>query len=187
MRIFFLDTETTDLIKQNAKLEEQPYIVEFAGLVYEGYDLVEKIHFLCKPPVSILTSSSKIHGIDDEKVKDMEPIGSKLAVIIAQMVLADIIVGHNISFDMNMLWFECCRHKLQKDFMQFKEKTYCTMKETTELLKIPGNYGKYKWGKLQDLHLHLFGEEFEHAHSALADIEATAKCFFELYKQGKVN
>jgi len=47
-----------------------------------------------------------------------------------------------------------------------------------------GKYGKYKWPKLMELHTKLFSVGFEEAHDAIADIRATAKCFFELQRLG---
>ena len=55
------------------------------------------------------------------------------------------------------------------------------MASSTELCKIEGYYG-YKWPKLSKLHLKLFGVDFEGAHDALADDEATASCFYEMRK-----
>lgn len=37
---------------------------------------------------------------------------------------------------------------------------------------------------LQELHNHLFNEDFDGAHDALADVKATARCFFELKRLG---
>lgn len=63
----------------------------------------------------------------------------------------------------------------------------CTMLESVYHCKIPFGYKKgYKWPKLTELYKTLFNEEFEGAHGALADIEATAKCFFELKKLGVI-
>ncbi|MEI6773576.1 MAG: hypothetical protein WCL18_01825 [bacterium] len=36
------------------------------------------------------------------------------------------------------------------------------------------------------LYTHLFGKEFDHAHDAMADIEATKDCFMELAKRGEI-
>ena len=56
------------------------------------------------------------------------------------------------------------------------------MLASTNYCAIPGSYGKFKWPKLQELYVKLFNEKFEGAHDALADIEATVKCYFELVK-----
>jgi DNA polymerase III epsilon subunit-like protein len=61
----------------------------------------------------------------------------------------------------------------------------CTMQGTTNFCKINGLYG-YKWPKLSELHYKLFRENFEEEHNAAVDIHATAKCFWELRRLGKI-
>ena len=57
------------------------------------------------------------------------------------------------------------------------------MKKSTNYCKLDGPYG-YKWPKLSELHYKLFGIGFEEAHNAAVDINATAKCFWEMKKIG---
>jgi DNA polymerase III subunit epsilon len=61
----------------------------------------------------------------------------------------------------------------------------CTMQATTDFCKIQGPYG-YKWPSLPELHFKLFRETFDEAHDAMVDINATARCFWELRKLGKI-
>jgi DNA polymerase III subunit epsilon len=61
----------------------------------------------------------------------------------------------------------------------------CTMKSTTNFCAINGPYG-YKWPKLSELHFKLFNTGFEEAHNAAVDINATARCFWELKRMGKI-
>ena len=55
----------------------------------------------------------------------------------------------------------------------------CTMQSSTDYCALPGKFG-YKWPKLQELHQRLFGNRFEEAHDAAADISATYRCFCRL-------
>jgi hypothetical protein len=64
--------------------------------------------------------------------------------------------------------------------------TFCTMEKSTNLVKLPGKYGKYKWPKLVELYKFLFNEELTGAHDALVDILATRRCYYELLKRGIV-
>ena len=62
---------------------------------------------------------------------------------------------------------------------------FCTMKNphVINYCAIPPlRYGSYKWPKLSELHYKLFGSDFEEAHNASVDIQATSRCFFELKK-----
>jgi len=58
----------------------------------------------------------------------------------------------------------------------------CT-EDTAKLCQLPGGRGgKFKLPTLTELHQYLFGEPFNEAHNATADVEATARCFFELLR-----
>jgi hypothetical protein len=51
------------------------------------------------------------------------------------------------------------------------------MTESTNYCAINSSYG-FKWPKLSELHFKLFGTNFEEAHNAAYDINATSKCFW---------
>ena len=58
----------------------------------------------------------------------------------------------------------------------------CT-ETTAKLCELPGGRGgRFKLPKLEELHLHLFGEGFAEAHNAAFDVEATARVFLELLR-----
>lgn len=98
---------------------------------------------------------------------------------------ADLIIGHNVAFDIGMFMAECRRQHLDVEIPDHKK--FCTMKESTHVCKIPhGSRAGYKRPKLGELHQFVFDREFEKAHDALADIEATMHCFLELYKRDKI-
>ncbi len=45
----------------------------------------------------------------------------------------------------------------------------------------------YKWPKLQETYKFLFGEEFEGAHDAMADVRACARIYFELRNRSVIS
>lgn len=92
---------------------------------------------------------------------------------------SDHIIGHNISFDLRMLQQDCWRIGRIYDWDMIK--TFCTMKDIGHVSDLPK-----KRPKLGLLYTHLFGKEFDNAHDAMADIEATKDCFLELAKRGEI-
>jgi hypothetical protein len=59
------------------------------------------------------------------------------------------------------------------------------MKSSIDFCKLPPlRFGEYKWPKLEELYTKLFGTTISGAHDAMADIEATKKCYFELIRRG---
>ena len=122
--------------------------------------------------------ASRIHGITMEIAKEKGvSISTVLDLIYDDISSADTVVAHNMSYDKNILGAEFLRAGMN-NILQYKTK-FCTMLNTTKLCKIPGKYG-YKWPTLSELHIFLFGNDFEGAHDALNDVLACAACYFEL-------
>ena len=99
---------------------------------------------------------------------------------IEDLNVATNVVGHNVAFDKKILGAEMIRLGM-KDELE-KKKSYCTMQSSIDFCKIPGKYG-FKYPKLQELYRKLFDEDFEDAHNAMSDVEATEKCFWELRRR----
>ena len=165
--IFFFDTETTGIGK-DARIIQIAWIrkgITKATLIKpEG---LWEMH----------AKAFETHGITKEKA---EAEGRTLLGVMQEIKKAidesKLIVGHNISFDIQMLGQEFARCGLPAEF----PKTSCTMKGSMYHVNLPGRYGKPKWPTLQELHRHLFGDEFSDAHDAKSDIEATMRCYYEL-------
>ena len=105
-----------------------------------------------------------------------------LAIFLKCFNKATFIVGHNVEFDKKIVGAELVRLGM-RDVLDTKI-SYCTMQASIDLCKIPSSYGYgYNFPKLQELYKKLFGTEFDDAHNAMSDIEATEKCFWELKKR----
>ena len=50
-----------------------------------------------------------------------------------------------------------------------------------------GKGGNYKFPTLSELHFKIFGKNFNEAHNASADVDATARCLFELLRTKKIS
>lgn len=186
MRIVVWDTETTGLPVLNGKLAQQPYIIQFAGILGEvdsngKYRELERKNILIKPPISIPFSSSQVHGIYDRDVADAPPIGEKMDEIIKFLHSVDFVVGHNIEYDEQVLRYELERLWRKGEYMPIAN--ICTMKGSTDYCKLTGRGFAYKPPKLSELHRFLFNEWFEWAHDAMVDVEATQRSFLELVKR----
>lgn len=184
----FFDTETTGLPKNwkapVTDLENWPRLVQLACLLYDNSgNLISSVDYIIKPNgFTIPIESSNIHGISHERAisqgKDLQNVLLEFNLMIEQ---ADYLVAHNISFDEKVVGAEFLRAGIS-NILSLKNKI-CTMEEATDFCAIDGPYG-YKWPKLSELHFKLFGTGFEEAHNAAVDIQATAKCFWELIEIG---
>jgi DNA polymerase III epsilon subunit-like protein len=186
--ILFFDTETTGLPKNwkapVTDLDNWPRLVQLAYLVYDfDGNLIHSCNEIVKPDgFTIPLDASNVHGITTEIANQR---GSKIEEVLELFSIhlkrAKVIVAHNMAYDEKIIGSEMIRLGMENT-VDSKEKI-CTMESTVDLCKIDGPYG-YKWPKLEELHRFLFNHYFEGAHDALADIQATAKCFWELKKRG---
>jgi DNA polymerase III subunit epsilon len=184
----FFDTETTGLPSNwqapVSDIDNWPRLVQLSWAWYDNngnqWDFYD---FIIRPNGFIIPEeSSKIHRIShklaEEKGKDLEEI---ISLFSTQVKQAEYIVAHNISFDEKIVGAELFR--LNKEDIFSTAKKICTMKTTASVCCLPSGRGGYKWPNLNELHSHLFQEEFSDAHNALVDVFACAKCFFALKKR----
>jgi len=189
MIICVWDTETTGFPVKDGKLEQQPYIIQFAAIVSELSDdgnirEIERHDILIKPKISIPFGASQVNGIYDKDVEWVPHIENSIDHIMSVLNSADIVVGHNISYDEQILWYELDRLGRSGEYTPIQ--SICTMRTSTEYCKLPGRGFAWKSPKLSELHRFLFDEYFDGAHNALIDVEATGRSFFELVNRGVI-
>lgn len=92
-----IDIETTGL---NPKQDE---IIEISALKYRNNEIVDKFSSLIKPESSIPDYIIKITGIDDEMVSSA-PGAEEVLTKFHEFIGDDILIGHNINFDINFLY-----------------------------------------------------------------------------------
>lgn len=186
----FFDTETTGLPQNyNAPIEDLnnwPRLVQLAWSIYDkSGEKIDSSSFIIKPEgFEIPEQASSVHGITTERaLKEGQKLENILQEFSQAISQAKIIVAHNMSFDEKIIGAEFLRTGVNHEL--FETIRVCTKEEATDYCQIPGNYG-YKWPRLSELHIKLFGEDFLGAHDALTDVEACARCFFELARRGVI-
>ena len=184
----FFDTETNGL-PRNWKapitdLSNWPRLVQIAWILFDhlGNEIERNDHIIKPRGFTIPYEASSIHGITTEKaISEGVELQFVLTQFNNQVQKATNLVAHNMSFDEKIVGAEFLRRGMTNPIST--KKKICTMLGTTNYVAIPGYYG-YKWPKLSELHQKLFGFDFEEAHNAAADINATAKCFWEAKRLG---
>ena len=188
------DTETTGLPK-NFKApitdtDNWPRCIQIAWQLHDSDgSLIEHQDFIVKPDgFEIPFQSEQIHGISTA-LASSKGISLNEVIEAFEKVLkkTKVLVGQNLKFDLNVMG--CEFHRLSKDNSWLELPVLDTCTEITALLcQLPGGRGgKFKLPTLSELHEFLFKEKFEEAHNATADVEATARCFFELYRVKSFN
>ncbi len=186
----FFDTETTGLpLKWKAPLSDLdnwPRLVQIAWLVYDkSGNQLDSRNYIIKPEgFTIPKEAEAVHKISTEKaIAEGEPLRKVLTKFAEAIDQNQILVAHNMNFDEKIVGAEFLRTQTPNNF--FKKAQICTMLTSTDYCGIYKR-GKIKWPRLSELHIKLFGVDFEEAHDAFVDVKACAKCFFELQKRGVI-
>lgn len=186
------DTETTGLPKNDqaplTDFENWPRLIQLAWQIHdEKGEVLEVKSYLIKPEGFVIPhGAEKIHGISTERAeKEGKDLGEVLEIFSKSLAQAKVIVGHNIEFDNTVMQVEYLRKEIPCSIPD--KITLDTKEVSTDFCAIPGGRGgKFKWPKLPELYFKLFQTDFDAAHNASADVQATARCFFELLRIGVI-
>ncbi|MBP3473122.1 MAG: 3'-5' exonuclease [Paraprevotella sp.] len=193
----FIDTETTGLpLNDNlpyTDLGNWPNLVQVALIIEDdNYGVLAKRNIILKPDgYSIPESATKIHGISNAKAANHgEGRNKVISFLDLALYNSDIIVGHNVSFDLNVIKSETIRIKGIENalFTKKKHSVIDTMKIGMNICKIPNLSfhsrlsQPYKYPKLGELYYKLFNKHFKNQHDAMVDIQATYDCYNKLIK-----
>lgn len=194
MKIIVFDTETNGLIPKNMdivtdNLEFLPYIVQLSYILFDtnSMKILVKHDFIIKLPEDVQISEKcvEVHGIS-KQISTIQGISIIDALSNFQICLkqAQVVIGHNINFDINMITVESLRNKMsvRKEFLNTIN--YCTMKRTVNLCKIiainKNNEEYYKYPTLTQLHEHLFAETPLGTHNSMADVFICLRCYYKV-------
>ena len=187
-----------------------PHIVQFSYVIFNTQSLVleKMVDEIINVPnhIEFTPESVKIHGItraiSTAVGQDMDAV---LLSFTRDCEMADVIVAHNISFDMNMIkaeFYRLLKKSVLNEPMEPPDtlrgrigldrftnmamtKTFCcTMRENIDLCDIRvarsdrSEYKKYP--RLSELHAKLFGVVPRKLHNALHDVIICLRCFYKV-------
>lgn len=181
MRVLFFDTETTGLPLWHEPSDSagQPHIVELACELWDGDQQIEAFDTLVVPGVPIPADVIAIHGITDEMAAGGIPKREAIERFLALTEGADLLVGHEVSFDVRMIRIEHSRTHGEK--WENPLEKFCTSGKTMGRVRAPKADGKgIKKPTLGEAIRHFFGEDFVEAHRAGPDCAASRRIFFHL-------
>ena len=205
MKVVFFDTETTGLMPRDKSValsdtKQYPHVVQFSCIVYDfehhEASLISDDIIRVSDGVVIPQESIQFHGITDvisrEKGKPIREILDRFVSIMDQV---DLVIAHNMEFDLRITLVELMRI-MDNDGLSSVEreqysavinkvintnKYYCSMKESIEICKIKAvsRMGKEynKFPTLSELHKHYFGFVPSGLHNSLNDVVIGLRCF----------
>ena len=213
MRVLVFDTETTGLPKTKIMSQDTlnlwPHIVQFSYVIYDINlnDIVGSSNNIVKlgEGVIIPEESVNIHGITND-ISNMK--GTHINIILKDFFYhlrnVDLLVGHNVSFDINMVKIELMRmiylNEIQDETKLYKTDLHlltnfknicCTLKDSIQLCKIEtlDKYGKpyFKYPKLVELHKKLFETTPNNLHNSFNDILVPLRCYVKMKHDTDLN
>ena len=191
MKYIFFDTETTGLPKDYeapyTDIDNFPRLVQLAWIVYEDTRVVSRKNKIIKPiGFAIPEEATNVHGISTQSAIEK---GQKVEVVLRSFLKdvrgADVLIGHNIKFDLNIVQSELFRFNIENDLDQIE--VLDTMLLSVDYCKIPSKKYGFRYPKLIELYNKLFSKSFDDMHNAMADVKATAKCFWAMLDRGIID
>lgn len=157
------DNETTGLtLHPLADRASQPRIIEFAGILTDGKEVLDSLEFLCHPGIEIYDEITRITGITNLDLRDQPSFDHFVPKVRELFSQADAAIAHNLSFDQSLLKYDLERFGLTLQDIQFPKIKLCTVEQTAPF------YGRRM--RLQELFQNVTGEVYVQKHRALDDV-----------------
>jgi len=198
MKIIVFDTETTGLPESRntsiLETDKWPHVVQISWILYDtdACTVINMQDHVITCPIPIPLEASLIHGITDKLVRRKGvSITFALDLFDHDLLNADLVVAHNISFDKRMCMVEAIRLKRKQYFTTngVRKPEYCTMHQTKDLCALERTslkgfvYNKYP--TLAELHYKLFNCLPKGTHDSMADVLICLRCY--VYVNGAVD
>lgn len=167
-RIVVFDCETTGIDFQRDQIIE---LCVQHGLGESARSRTWRI----RPSVAIAPAAQAVHGISIEDLAGCPRFEAYADEIVRVFLDADVIVGYNISFDIEMLQAELAR--LGRPPLDL------TNKKIVDAFRL---WQQCEPRSLQHAHRRFVGDEFASAHSAEADVAATGRVLMGMLEQFKL-
>lgn len=187
--VMIVDTETTGLDDDwNSMLQLSWQVVDTAT-----WEVLSQHNYYFRHPANwerVTMKAIEVNGLTEERLETLgtSPLKVALSAFKADYKGCDLIVGHNLEFDLGFIFtaFGTMEEKTKDELYDIEwpddDKQYCTMLCTTELCQLPGYYDDgYKWPRLSELAAHLKIDYRDlNLHDSSADVELTKRCFRKL-------
>lgn len=154
---------------------EKGQIIQLSYMIFdEKCHLIKTVNKYIKDRL-VSVRSFEVNKITNSMLKfEGESFDKVMNEFIIDLYSCDIIVGHNIDSDCNVI-----NKNYLPQYDLFKDKKiYCTMKNGKHICNLKNINGKIKNPKLEELYFLLFNKKPINCHDAMKDVEYTAECYF---------
>jgi DNA polymerase III epsilon subunit-like protein len=192
-RVLVLDTETTGLPQRPApgkgsmfppsqhRYYDGARVVQVAWVILNAdCRTVEKANYLVRPDgFTVPPESTRIHGITHERAAaEGVPFQRIIRTLVEAMGWCDLVVAHNLRFDMSVILSECFRHKHYDEV-----RALCSVPRFDTMWEGKRDLHMAKAPKLVELYAALFMRPCHQVHDALDDAIIASRCFAKLVRR----
>lgn len=191
----FFDTETSGFMSKKTTFDhpDQAWCIQIGAILSTSEMILREMNVLIQANGRAINyHAQQIHGITVERADTDGILELSACEEFAELLLkTPLLVCHNFDFDWIFI-YQLMQRNLDELSDEHRARFYieyesfCTMKNPAVKTFVDARNvkGHKKWPKLSELHQKLFGADFEGAHDAMADIQATRRCYYELINQG---
>jgi|DEB0MinimDraft_4_1074332.scaffolds.fasta_scaffold60583_1 DNA polymerase III epsilon subunit-like protein len=185
-KTMFLDTETNGLpeVKSWGVYYEPMFLsyydnsrmIELAYIIYnDDKTIFKSVNYIIRPDGFVI-NNSQFHGITTDDAKqfgvDIQDVFEEFESDLKDI---NVIVGHNINFDLHIILSECYRSNNIDIVSKIKKITkICTMEKGKMYMSVR------KFPKLTELYQYLFNKPIDQQHRALSDTRICADCYYKM-------
>jgi DNA polymerase III epsilon subunit-like protein len=195
MKILIFDTETSGLPEEKnpspLATNKWPYILQLSYILYDTEEnrIITYVDTLIDidNSVNIDSESINIHKITKEMCKNNgKPIKDVLNDFNNILKQTELLIGHNLQFDKNLLIVEYIRNRIMHNFNPKNTPipSFCTMKNGKSICQLTyiNRHGVVipKNPKLLELYKHYFNSEPNGLHNAMTDVIVTIRCYYKM-------
>ena len=200
MLILCYDTETTGIIRGNDYAHPgNPFLASIAALLYDttAHKVISSLNAMIQPAGwTMPKEAGAINGLSTEYLSTVGiSVNIVLPAFVALVGKADLNVAHNVDFDTKVISAALWRHLLEEDHTEEEAHvliknwlyfpTFCTMKESKDIVKAQTKNGKIKYPKLTEAYEFFFNKPLDRAHSANADAVAVLEIYLAIQAHHK--
>lgn len=195
IKIMILDTETGGIEASKCDMLQLSYQI----IEYPAFNLVKNENFYFKRERPASAEAINVNGLTDEFLAQqvITPRNVAIKKFLIDLAECTLLVGHSLQFDNAFIYHTCRRTHYTKRYNKVFNclQTYDTMKETTNLCRLPftasRNYQKestYKYPRLSELADFLNIDRSDiNLHDSSSDVTLTVRCFTKLVEMGWIN
>jgi DNA polymerase III epsilon subunit-like protein len=178
------DTETTGIVR-DFRSPDAPYLASITAIIYdtEAQRVQASFNTMIQPVEwDMPPEAGAINGLETEVLAAYGlPIEIVLPVVMELFRPVDVIVGHNIAFDVKMLASGLYRCNMLDDLDSILGKeVYCTMRESKDIVQAKNIRGHLKLPKLVEAYEYFFDRPLDNSHSANADAVAALELYLAI-------